>query len=128
MSDIFNQIKIVDKPWGQEVWFAITNKYAGKVIYVKKGKRLSLQYHEKKMESMLVLEGELKLIYGTDSTCLQEVIIGKGQAITILPHTIHRTIAVQDTTILEVSTPEMEDVVRLSDDYNRLDKKQKGLP
>jgi len=123
MGDIFNQVKIVDKPWGQEVWFALTNKYAGKVIYVKKGQRLSLQYHEKKTESMLVLEGELKLIYGTDSTRLQEVIIKKGQAITMPPHTIHRTMAVQDTTILEVSTPEMEDVVRLSDDYNRLDKK-----
>ena len=123
MNDIFNKVKTVDKPWGHEVWFAVTNKYAGKVIYVRKGQRLSLQYHEKKMESMLILDGELKLLYGTDSTRLQEITIQKGQAITMPPHTIHRTTAVEDTTILEVSTPEIEDVVRLSDDYGRLDKK-----
>ena len=119
MDEIFNKISKVDKPWGHELWFALTDKYAGKIIYVNKGQRLSLQYHEQKSESILVLHGKLQLLYGKCKDNLKEAIVEEGQAITITPGTIHRTLALENSTIIEVSTPEVEDVVRIDDDYGR---------
>ncbi len=108
-----------EKPWGFELLFAHTPKYAGKVIFVRKGHRLSLQYHEKKDETMYVYQGRALLeIEGSDghmvSTELQP-----GQCLRIPPGTRHRLKAIEDTTFFEVSTPELEDVVRLKDDYGR---------
>ena len=107
-----------EKPWGYEILFARTSHYAGKVIFVKKGHRLSLQYHRKKDESLYLYQGEAKVeieIAGriTSST------VRMGQSIHIPANTKHRLEALQDTTFLEVSTPELEDVVRVEDDYGR---------
>ncbi len=108
-----------EKPWGFEILFACTGKYAGKVIFVKKGHRLSLQYHEKKDEVMYIHEGEILLeVEGSDGQVVPTV-LRPGQCIRVPPLTRHRLAAIEDTTFFEVSTPELEDVVRLEDDYGR---------
>jgi mannose-6-phosphate isomerase len=107
-----------EKPWGYELLFAHTPKYAGKVIFVKKGHRLSLQYHEKKDETMYVYEGKLLLEIEKDGKLTQSE-IASGSSIPIPVMTKHRITAIEDTFVFEVSTPELEDVVRLSDDYGR---------
>jgi len=116
------QIKL--KPWGKEVWFAHTDHYAGKILEIIKGHRYSLQYHEKKMETQYIYEGKVKITYGTDENNLQEKILCKGDKFDFAPYTIHRLEALEDTKIFEVSTPELNDVVKLSDDYGR---KGKGI-
>ncbi len=108
-----------EKPWGFELLFAHTPKYAGKVIFVKKGHRLSLQYHEKKDESMYIYQGKVRIeIEGSDGRMVSKI-APPGYSIRIPPLTKHRLEAIEDTTLLEVSTPELEDVVRVEDDYGR---------
>jgi len=107
--------KIVAKPWGHEVWFAQARRYCGKLLVIEKGGRLSLQYHRKKHESLFVLKGKLSLRLGRATKTL-----GPGAAFTIPPRTIHRFSAPKGrVTLIEVSTPEVWDVVRLQDDYGR---------
>jgi len=108
-----------EKPWGFELLFAHTPKYAGKVIFIKKGHRLSLQYHEKKDESMYIYEGKALLEIEGSNGKLESTIAQPGYCVRIPPGTKHRLKAIEDTTLLEVSTPELEDVVRLEDDYGR---------
>ena len=111
-----------EKPWGFELLFALTPKYAGKVIFVKKGHRLSLQYHKKKDETMYIYAGKARIeIEGSDGQ-LTSSIAQPGYCIRIPPLTKHRVEAIEDTTLLEVSTPELEDVERLEDDYGRANK------
>lgn len=112
-------IIIKPKPWGREVWFAHTERYAGKILEVTKGHRLSLQYHEHKMETQYVYSGKVKLIYGEKEESLQEKILEPGDKIDIPPYMIHRIEALEDSQIFEVSSPELDDVVKLSDDYGR---------
>ncbi len=112
-------IKIKEKPWGREVWFAHTDKYAGKILEVKKNARLSLQYHEKKCETQYVFEGKVKLTYGTEEQNLKELILNPGDKFDIFPYTIHRIEGLEDSKIFEVSSPELDDVVKLADDYGR---------
>ncbi len=108
-----------EKPWGFELLFAHTPKYAGKVIFVRKGQRLSLQYHEQKDESIYIYEGKaLVEIEGGDGG-MKSTVLQPGQCIRIPPLTRHRLQAIEDTTLFEVSTPELEDVVRVEDDYGR---------
>jgi len=108
-----------EKPWGFELLFAHTPKYAGKVILVRKGHRLSLQYHKKKDETLYIYEGEALLeIEGSDGRMTSKV-VQPGQCIRVPPRTRHRLEAIEDTTFFEVSTPELEDVVRVEDDYGR---------
>jgi len=108
-----------EKPWGFELLFAHTPKYAGKLIFVKKGYRLSLQYHEKKDESIYIYEGKaLVEIEGSDG-CTESTMLEPGQCIRVPPLTKHRLQALEDTTLFEVSTPELDDVVRVEDDYGR---------
>ena len=111
-----------EKPWGFELLFARTPKYVGKVIFVKKGHRLSFQYHEKKDETMYIYEG--KALLETEGSDGRRVSIQAepGYCIRIPPLTKHRLEAIEDTTLFEVSTPELEDVVRLQDDYGRAKK------
>ena len=110
----------IEKPWGHELLFAHTPKYAGKIIFVKKGHRLSLQYHEKKDESIYLFEGKALInIEGRDGQLVQSV-AQPGYYLRIPPLIKHRIAAIEDTTLLEVSTPELEDVERLEDDYNRV--------
>jgi mannose-6-phosphate isomerase len=111
--------KKTEKPWGYELLFAHTPGYAGKLIFIKKGHRLSLQYHEKKDESIYVYEGKARLeVEGNDGQMVSTV-AGPGYCVRISPLTKHRLEAMEDTTLFEVSTPELEDVRRLEDDYGR---------
>ncbi len=114
-----HKIEIKPKPWGHEIWFAHTDKYAGKILNIKKGHRYSLQYHEKKLETQYIYKGKVKLTYGTDQSNLQEKILNTGDKIDVTPYTIHRLEALEDTEVFEVSTPDLEDVVKLHDDYGR---------
>lgn len=108
-------LKIVEKPWGHEEWWAHTDKYVGKLLYIKNGGRLSLQYHEVKEETVRVLEGVLTMTIGQEVKQLH-----RGDVVHIAPKTIHRMEALHgDVVVCEVSTPEVDDVVRISDDYGR---------
>ena len=114
MTEPRQQPKIVEKPWGREIWYAHTEQYAGKVLEVKAGHRLSLQKHRIKEETLYLLSGRARLTYG-DRTYDWE----PGQAVHIPPDTVHRFEALEDLVLLEVSTPHLDDVIRLEDDYHR---------
>jgi mannose-6-phosphate isomerase-like protein (cupin superfamily) len=110
----------VEKPWGYELIWALTDVYCGKVLFVKAGHSLSLQFHREKDESWLVQSGRAKLELGNaGESMLKEEVIAAGAAFHYTPGTVHRVTAIEDTTILEVSTPYLDDVVRLEDAYGR---------
>jgi mannose-6-phosphate isomerase len=110
----------VEKPWGYELIWAETEAYVGKVLFVKAGESLSLQFHRVKDESWLVQSGRARLELGsTGNAVLDEEIIATGATFRFRPGTVHRVTAIEDTTIVEVSTPELDDVVRLEDRYGR---------
>ena len=114
-----NKIKIIPKPWGQEELLEINDDYMVKRLTMEQGKRCSLQYHNKKRETIYVLEGKLKIISGNDANNLQERIYSAGEIITIKPGEIHRMEGMTRAVYLEASTPELGDVVRLQDDFGR---------
>ncbi len=110
----------VDKPWGHELIWALTDNYCGKLLHVKAGQSLSLQFHKVKDEAWLVQTGKARLELGAvGDAVLKEEIIGAGDAFHYAPGTVHRVTAIEDTDILEVSTPQLDDVVRLEDAYGR---------
>ena len=110
----------VEKPWGHELIWSLTDDYAGKLLVVKAGESLSLQFHREKDESWLVHAGRAELELGEPGKkTLSVEVVGPGAAFRIRPGTVHRLTALEDTTILEVSTPQIEDVVRLEDRYGR---------
>jgi mannose-6-phosphate isomerase len=110
----------VEKPWGYELIWAKTNDYAGKVLFVRAGEALSLQFHNEKDESWYVLEGRAELELGAVGQAVtNREVVARGAAFRFPPGTVHRVRAVEDTTILEVSTPQLDDVVRLEDSYGR---------
>jgi len=119
--------KIVAKPWGREIWYADQAAYAGKVLELKAGHRLSLQYHERKTETLYLLSGQVNLVFQplapgaepTAATSPATYLWSAGQALHVPPRSIHRFEAVTDSVLLEVSTPDLTDVVRLQDDYRR---------
>jgi len=119
--------KVVEKPWGREIWFADQPAYAGKVLEVKAGKRLSLQYHERKTETLFLLSGRVNLTFrpltpGEEPatvSSLTPTLWLPGQSVHIPVRTIHRFEALEDSILLEVSTPDLTDVVRLQDDFQR---------
>lgn len=113
---------IKPKPWGREIWFAWTNRYAGKILEIKKGHRFSLQYHEKKWESQYVASGKVKFTYGAHSKKLRSKILRAGDKVDIPARMIHRAEALAKTVLFEVSSPELDDVVKLEDDYGRTGK------
>jgi len=108
-----------EKPWGFELLFAHTPKYAGKVIFVKKGHRLSLQYHKKKDETLYLYEGKAQVEIEDGDGQMVSAVFQPGQCVEVPPNTRHRLEALEDATFLEVSTPELGDVVRIDDDYGR---------
>lgn len=108
-----------EKPWGYEILFARTSYYAGKVIFVKKGHRLSLQYHKKKDESLYLYDGTTRIEIEEEPGTTVIKTASSGLSIRILPNIRHRIEAIEDCTFFEVSTPELEDVVRVEDDYGR---------
>ena len=110
----------VEKPWGREIWLAHDNgRYAGKILEIRKGHRLSLQYHERKHETLYLFEGKVKFTLENDRGELEEAIMEPGDIRVVRPMRKHRMEAVEDCKFFEVSSPELDDVVRLSDDYNR---------
>ncbi|MHB2025406.1 MAG: cupin domain-containing protein [Elusimicrobiota bacterium] len=110
-----SKIMIVKKPWGREVWYAQSSSYVGKIITVEKGKRLSLQFHRKKRETVYSLKG--RWLLELDG---RRRVMRPGQAADIAPGMVHRFSAPYGrATLLEVSTPQTDDVVRLEDDYGR---------
>ena len=111
--------KKIVKPWGYELLIEKNKKYVFKKLFMKKNHRCSLQFHKKKIETIFVVDGRLKIYYGKNINKLSEKIFKSQNTITINPKTIHRMQAITDCIYLEASTPEIEDVVRLSDDYNR---------
>ncbi len=112
--------KRVDKPWGYELIWALTERYCGKLLLVRAGHELSLQFHREKDESWYVLEGRAKVeLAAVGEKVPSSEVVTPGAAFRITPGTVHRVRALDDTTILEVSTPQLEDVVRLEDLYGR---------
>jgi len=110
-----NKPKRVEKPWGYELWWAHAKRYVGKLIVINKGERLSLQYHKKKHETIYILRGRLRLRFGR-----RQLSLAPGSSMPIPPRTVHRFEApFGRVTLLEASTPEVWDVVRLQDDYHR---------
>jgi mannose-6-phosphate isomerase len=110
----------VPKPWGHETIWAHTDRYVGKILHVKAGEKLSVQYHEKKDETVYLLRGEMKYwVQLPGDTELRDQRLTAGQSFRITPHTIHAIEAVTDIDVLEASTPELDDVVRLTDRYGR---------
>lgn len=111
----------VEKPWGHEIIWAKADKYVGKILHIEPGQVLSLQYHNKKDESIYVLKGEIILRLRQEGReALSERYVGEGQAFHIHPTLVHQFEAVKATDLLEASTPELEDVVRLTDRYGRV--------
>ena len=114
------EVRKVEKPWGHELIWALTDTYCGKVLFIRAGQSLSLQFHREKDEAWLVQAGRAKLELGNaGEKVLKQEVIGAGAAFHYAPGTVHRVTAIEDTTILEVSTAQLDDVVRLEDAYGR---------
>jgi mannose-6-phosphate isomerase-like protein (cupin superfamily) len=109
----------VEKPWGWELVWAEADDYVGKLLFVRAGESLSLQYHEAKDESWLVQDGRARLEIGDVGDEVEVLEIGPGDAFRFRPRTVHRVTAIEDTTVVEVSTNHLTDVVRLEDRYGR---------
>ena len=121
------EVRRVEKPWGYELIFADTPRYAGKLLHVRNGQKLSLQYHRHKEETLYLLSGRLRLLLGETGApgaqeALEEKIVEPGACFHVPPETLHRFIALTDCVLIEVSTAELDDVVRLEDDYGRAPK------
>ena len=112
-------ISTVTKPWGGEELLAHTDLYALKRIHVKPGSRPSLQYHERKSESLYLLSGRMKIEVGDSADSLVADELRPGDIIDLPKGKVHRVTALEDSVLIEVSTPELDDVVRLQDDYGR---------
>lgn len=107
----------IEKPWGYEVIWAKTDKYVSKFLHINPNSRLSLQFHQKKEETIYVMAGQMKLQLGEES---EETLVGPGTIVHIKPGQVHRFGAGNSPVMLcEVSTPELQDVVRIQDDYER---------
>lgn len=113
------QVTRVEKPWGFELIWARTDRYVGKILHIAAGEALSLQYHEEKDETIHVLSGEVEFEIGEPDGPMERVPMREGMSIRIRPGTRHRMTAVTDCDLLEASTPELDDVVRLEDRYGR---------
>ncbi|HET9937791.1 MAG TPA: cupin domain-containing protein [Gaiella sp.] len=109
----------VEKPWGWELVWAETEAYVGKLLHVRAGQALSLQYHEVKDEAWLVQEGRASLELGDVGGELETIEIGPGDTFRYRPRTVHRVTAIDDLTVIEISTNHLDDVVRLDDRYGR---------
>lgn len=112
-------MKIVEKPWGREIWVAHTDKYALKIIEFNTGARSSLQFHIRKHEHIYVDSGRLQIEWENDCGEMELLVLSPGEVIENKPGRKHRVTALEDVRLIEVSTPELEDVVRVEDDYQR---------
>jgi mannose-6-phosphate isomerase-like protein (cupin superfamily) len=114
-----SQPRHVEKPWGYEVWWAQNEHYAGKLLHVEAGHRLSLQLHREKDETSYLLSGRLRLTRGPSADSLTSEEIGPGFSWRVEPGVVHTIEALEDSVVLEASTPQVDDVVRLQDRYGR---------
>jgi mannose-6-phosphate isomerase len=112
-------VERVEKPWGYEIIYAVTERYSGKILFIRKGEQLSLQFHRRKDEVIYVHEGRIELEVGEPGRTPDVEVVGPGRAFRFKPGTVHRWRALEDTLVLEVSTPDLDDVVRLEDRYGR---------
>ncbi len=114
------EVRRVPKPWGHEIIWAHTDRYVGKILHITAGQALSVQYHERKDETVYLLSGELKYwVQLEGETDLRDMRLQQGDAFRITPGTVHYMEAVTDCDVLEASTPELDDVVRIKDRYGR---------
>ncbi len=110
----------VDKPWGYELVWALSDDYCGKILFVKAGERLSLQFHKVKDETIYVQQGRIELEIGAPGTAVRDCeVVVAGASYRIKPGMVHRWRALEDSIVLEASTPQLDDVVRLEDEYGR---------
>ncbi len=114
-------VERVEKPWGHELLYASTDRYMGKVLFIRSGEQLSLQFHRQKDEVIYIHTGRIELEVGEPGRTPDVEVVGPGHAFRFTPGTVHRMRALEDTFLLEVSTPERDDVVRLEDRYGRAD-------
>jgi len=110
----------VEKPWGYELIWADTSEYVGKLLHIQAGEALSLQYHERKDETIHLLSGEMRFSAGSSVADLEDINLRAGESFHVSTGTVHRMIAITDCDILEASTPHLDDVVRLEDRYGRV--------
>lgn len=114
------EVRHVEKPWGHETIWAHTDRYVGKILHIKAGQALSVQYHERKDETVYLLRGDMKYwVQLPGDSELRDQALSTGQSFRITPGTIHYMEAITDCDVLEASTPELDDVVRLKDRYGR---------
>lgn len=112
----------IEKPWGYEIVWALSELYCGKLLFVRAGEQLSLQFHDHKDETIFVQQGRIEIELAAPGDRVSEPqVVGAGAAFRIRPGTIHRWRALEDTVVLEASTPDLDDVVRLEDRYGRAD-------
>ena len=109
----------VEKPWGYELIWADTSQYVGKLLHIRAGEALSLQYHEVKDETIHLLKGEMRFSAGSSESDLQDIDLRSGESFHVSTGTVHRMVAITDCDVLEASTPHLDDVVRLEDRYGR---------
>ena len=114
-------VRRVEKPWGYEIVYALTEEYCGKVIFIRKGEQLSLQFHREKDEVVYLHEGRIELEIGEAGRPPDVEVVTPGRAYRLRPGMVHRWRALEDSVVLEASTPELDDEVRLEDRYGRAD-------
>jgi mannose-6-phosphate isomerase-like protein (cupin superfamily) len=112
-------VKRVEKPWGYELVYASTDRYLGKILFIRAGEQLSLQFHKEKDETIYVQSGRVEFEIGEPGKPVDNEVVAPGRAFRLEPGTVHRMRALEDAILLEVSTPDADDVVRLEDRYGR---------
>lgn len=112
-------MKAVNKPWGKEIWIELNDRYCYKRIYINAGYRTSFQYHKKKLETNYIIDGETEVWLENDDGVVEKNIMKKDDFFTVKPYRKHRVIAITDLILQEVSTPEVDDVIRIEDDTRR---------
>jgi len=115
------EVKVVMKPWGREVWLELNDSYCYKRIYINAGTRTSFQYHEKKYETNYIISGQAQVWLENDSGDIVKTVMGPGEFFNAEPTKKHRVIALTNLVLQEVSTPEVDDVIRIEDDSDRGD-------
>jgi mannose-6-phosphate isomerase len=113
-------VRRVEKPWGYELIYAVADRYCGKLLFVRAGHALSLQLHERKDETLYLDDGLAEVEIGSSAETLTTVMVRPGMAFRLTPGTVHRLRAIKNSVFLEVSTPELDDVIRLDDRYGRV--------
>ncbi len=119
MPGVKTEPRRIEKPWGYELIWADTELYAGKVLHVEAGEALSMQYHRVKTETLYLLAGRIRLEVGPSPDQLQDLEVLAGEGFHLPPGTVHRMVALEASDLLEVSTPHLDDLVRLEDRYGR---------